>query len=180
MMRVKIGVVGMLVACGVWHSAAKDFTGPDEWHTVHTNAVKAWQTAQSKALPADTVWRGVVADRQRREVRLLAEAVGHRVGITAEFLLVGPLSDRAYEAVAVTVAMPGDIVRAVESLGLARGGCIGSRPFRFWPCGERITATVRRLDVPDAPARPLQVLINDAEKENPLVGEGGLVFTGAR
>ncbi len=179
-MRVKISIVGVLAACGVWHSVAKDFTGPDEWHTVHTNAVKAWQTAQSKALPADTVWRGVVADRQRREVRLLAEAVGHRVGITAEFLLVGPLSDRAYEAVAVTVAMPSDIVRAVESLGLARGGCIGSRPFRFWPCGERITATVRRLDVPDAPARPLQVLINDAEKENPLVGEGGLVFTGAR
>jgi len=180
MMRVKIGIVGMLVACGVWHSVAKDFTGPDEWHTVHTNAVVAWQAAQSKNLPADAVWRGVVADRQRREVRLLAEAVGHRVGITAEFLLVGPLSDRAYEAVAVTVAMPGDIVRAVESLGLARGGCIGSRPFRFWPCGERVTATVRRLDVPDAPARPLQVLINDTEKDDPLVGEGGLVFTGAR
>ena len=62
---------------------------------------------------------------QLEEVRLLAEAVGHRVGITAEFMLVGPLSDRAYEAVAVTVALPGDIVRAVECLGLARGGCGG-------------------------------------------------------
>ena len=73
-----------------------------------------------------------------------------------------------------------DIVRAVECLGLARGGCVGSRPFRFWPCGERVEVTVRRLDVSDAPTRPLQVLIDDKETAAPLVGEGGLVFTGAR
>lgn len=180
MARIRIGMVGALAACAVWRTAAADFTGPAEWRTVHTNAVAAWQAAQAQAVPADDVWRGVVADRQRREVRLLAEAVGHRVGITAEFMLVGPLSDRAYEAVAVTVALPGDIVRAVECLGLARGGCVGSRPFRFWPCGERVEATVRRLDVPDAPARPLRVLIDDNETAAPLVGEGGLVFTGAR
>jgi len=147
---------------------------------VHTNVVAAWQKEQAKALPAADVWPGVVADRQRREVRLLAEAVGHRVGVTAEFLLVGPLSDRAYEAAAVTVARPSDIVRAVERLGIARGGCVGSRAFRFWPYGERVTATVRRLDVKDAPARPLKVLIDDQETEAPLVGDGGLVFTGAR
>ncbi|MFA6632642.1 MAG: hypothetical protein WCU90_10105, partial [Kiritimatiellia bacterium] len=180
MTRIRVGVVGALAACAVWRAAAAGFTGPAEWRTVHTNAVAAWQDAQAHAVPAGDVWRGVVADRQRREVRLLAEAVGHRVGITAEFLLVGPLSDRAYEAVAVTIALPGDIVRAVECLGLARGGCVGSRPFRFWPCGERVEATVRRLDVPGAPARPLRVLIDDKETAAPLVGEGGLVFTGAR
>jgi hypothetical protein len=159
---------------------AADFTGPASWRIVQTNAVNAWQAEQRKALPPGDVWNGVAADRQKREVRLLAEAVGHRVGITAEFLLVGPLSDRAYEAAAVTVAMPGDIVRAVERLGIARGGCVGSRPFRFWPCGERFAATVRRLDVPAAPARPLQTLIDDKEADAPMVGAGGIVFTGAR
>jgi hypothetical protein len=168
-------------AAGFTFSAgAVEFTGPAAWQTVHTNAVHAWQAAQRKAAQPGDIWKGVVADTRKREVRLLAEAVGHRVGITAEFLLVGPLSDRAYEAAAVTVAMPGDIVRAVERLGIARGGCVGSRPFRFWPCGERFAATVRRLDTPDAPARPLQALIADQEASAPLLGEGGLVFTGAR
>lgn len=180
MMRFRGEWVGAFAACAVWCAAAADFTGPVEWRTVHTNAVTSWQNARSKALPADAVWRGVAVDTQRREVLLLAEAVGHRAGTTAEFLLVGPLSDRAYESVAVTVALPGDIVRAIERLGLARGGCVGSRPFRFWPCGERVEATVRRLDVPDAPARPLRVLIDDKETASPLVNEGGLVFTGAR
>jgi hypothetical protein len=161
-------------------ASAADFTGPASWQIVQTNVVKAWQAAQQKAVPPGDVWNGVAADRQKREVRLLAEAVGHRSGITAEFLLVGPLSDRAYEAAAVTVAMPGDIVRAVERLGVARGGCIGSRPFRFWPCGERFTATVRRLDVPDAPVRPLQALVDDNEPDAPMIGAGGIVFTGAR
>jgi hypothetical protein len=164
----------------VFSAAAAEFTGPAAWQTVHTNAVNAWQAEQQKAAAAGGIWKGVVADTQRREVRLLAEAVGHRVGITTEFLLVGPLSDRAYEAAAVTVAMPGDIARAVERLGVPRGGCVGSRPFRFWPCGERFTATFRRLDVPDAPARPLQELIDDKAPGEPLVGAGGLVFTGAR
>ena len=159
-------------------AGAIEFSGPAAWRTVHTNAVNAWQAAQKKAVPTGDLWKGVVADTKAREMRLLAEAVGHRDGITAEFLLVGPLSDRAYESAAVTVAMPGDIARAVERLGIARGGCVGSRPFRFWPCGERFTATVRRLDIPDAPARPLQTLVTDQETAAPLLGEGGLVFTG--
>ena len=90
------------------------------------------------------------------------------------------MSDRAYEAAAVTVAWPSDIVRAVESLGVSRGGGIGSRSFRFWPCGERMTATVRRLDVAGAVEKPLQTLVCDANTASPLIGEGGLVFTGGR
>ena len=163
-------------ACG---TNAKDYTGPDTWCCVNSNAVNNWNAAQQKKVSQTfSAWPGVVADMQRREVRLLAEAVGHRAGITAEFLLVGPLSDRAYEAVAVTVAMPGDIVRAVEALGLKRGGGVGSCPFRFWPCGERVTATVRCLGVKGASEKPLQTLIRDNEPAAPMLGDGGLVFTG--
>ncbi len=168
----------VLVACG---AGASEFIGPAAWILVNTNSVNAWNSKQQQMSSASfKVWPGVVADSQKREVRLLAEAVGHRVGITAEFLLVGPLSDRAYEAAAVTVAMPGNIVRAVESLGMARGGGVGSRPFRFWPYGERVSATVRLLDVQDSPERPLQSLIVDKDASAPLFGEGGLVFTGGR
>ncbi len=170
-----IPLLGVLAAAA--GSRADSFTGPAEWRLVNTNAVQAWQAAQAGA---DTVkaWPGVVADVKAREVRLLAEAVGHREGVTAEFLLVGPQSDRAYEAVAVTVANPGDIARAVEGVGLARGGGVGSIPFRFWPYGERVSASVRRVGQPDS--RPLQALVRDAEPSAPLFGDGGLVFTGGR
>lgn len=179
--RRAISLFGLLVLVTVSLTHAGTFTGPDEWRLVNTNAVRAWQEAQkSRASATFRVWPGVAVDVQKREVRLLAEAVGHDVGVTTEFLLIGPLSDRAYETVAVTVAMPGDIVRAVESMGIARGGCVGSQPFRFWPVGERVTAAVRRLDVPHAVEKPLQALIRDAEAGAPLIGEGGLIFTGGR
>ncbi len=177
----KLGVplLGLsLLACT---ASAGSFTGPAEWRLVNTNAVNVWNGAnQKKSSSTFNVWPGVTADTLKREVRLLAEAVGHPAGITAEFLLVGPFSDRVYEAAAVTVAQPGDIVRAVESLGMLRGGGVGSRPFRFWPCGERLTATFRLLSAADAAEKPLQALLRDAETASPLIGEGGLVFTGGR
>lgn len=170
-------VCGAALAAASLAAAEEAFTGPDQWRLVNTNAVAAWNAAQA-AQPGAKTWRGVAADPQRREVRLLAESSGHTVGTTVEFLLVGPSSDRAYESLAVAVARPSDIVRAVESIGVARGGCIGSRPFRFWPCGERFAATVRRLDAPAAEPRPLQSLLRDAHPESPLVGAGGVVFAG--
>jgi hypothetical protein len=183
-MRTVNGVASVLLAA--WMAApqavrAESFTGPAEWRTVQTNAVRAWQKAQEERASATfTVEPGVAADSAKREVRLLAEAVGHRPGITAEFLLVGPLSDRAYESAAVTVASPSAIVRAVERLGLPRGGGVGSRPFRFWPCGERVAVTVRDLSQPGAAERPLQALVRDAAADRPLLGDGGLVFTGGK
>lgn len=174
-----VSLLGLLVAASV--AGADSFTGPAEWRTVNTNGVRAWQKAQQERASATfKVWPGVVADTAKREVRLLAEAVGHKSGITTEFLLVGPMSDRAYESAAVTVAKPSAIVQAVESIGLQRGGGIGSRPFRFWPCGERVQAFVRDLAQPGAEERPLQTLVRDAEASSPLVGEGGLVFTGGK
>ena len=170
-----------VVFCLATAVSAAEFTGPAEWQRVNTNAVNVWNATQRKQAQATCkVWPGVVADAQKREVRLLAEAVGHRAGATVEFLLVGPQSDRAYEAAAVTVALPSDIVRAVESVGIARGGGVGSVPFRFWPCGERIVATVRRLGVEGAVEKPLQTLVRDSDAAAPLLGEGGVVFTGGR
>ncbi len=166
-----------LLAAGVVRGSG--FTSPTEWRIVNTNAVNKWAAErQAQASPSFLVWRGVAADLAKREVRLLAEAVGHSAGITAEFLLIGPNSDRAYESAAVAVAMPGDIVRAVESLGVKRGGGVGSRPFRFWPVGERMSVHVRRIDVAGDSLRPMRSLVKDQNTDEPLLGEGGIVFTG--
>jgi hypothetical protein len=181
MKTLKNSVFTIGLACLLWAGGLRgsEFTAPEEWLMVNTNAVKAWQTKQqTQASPSFRVWRGVTADLERREVRLLAEAVGHRAGITAEFLLIGPGSDRAYEAAAVTVAAPSDIVCAVESLGIKRGGGVGSRAFRFWPVGERMSVQVRRLDVEGDSLRPMGTMITDQNQDEPLLGKGGVVFTG--
>ncbi len=159
--------------------SARELTGPTAWETVNTNTVKAWQARQeAKLSPTVRVWSGVVADTERREVRLLVEAVGHKDESTMEFLIVGPRSDRAYESVTVSVAKPSDIVRAMESIGVPRGCGIDGRLFRFWPYGERISGTIRKLDEGVESARPLQSVIKDPKAEPSLFGEGGLVFTG--
>lgn len=160
-------------------ASAQQFTGPTDWQSVHTNAIKAWQASQeAKASATFRAWPGVVADAERREVRLLAEAVGHNADMTMEFLVVGPKSNRAYESVTVSVAMPSDIARAMEWLGVSRGAGVDGRLFRFWPYGERVSATIRRVNEDPQAARPLQSLITDAQKERPLLGAGGVVFTG--
>jgi len=173
-MRTYLLIVSLAAAC-VAH--AKQFTGPDAWQPVNTDAIAKWQAKQQQKSSAQfRVWNGVVADAQRREVRLLAEAVGHAEGVTTEFLIVGPGSDRAYEAAAVSVAKPSDIVRAVEHLGLSRGEGVHSRPFCFWPRGERVQATVRYLGDPEKKEYPLHSLVKDTS-DTPLLGRG-IVFTG--
>ena len=160
-------------------ASAKEFTGPTDWERVHTNAVKAWQVSQeAKTSATFRAWSGVVADIERREVHLLVEAVGHNEEATMEFLIVGPQSNRAYESATVSVAKPSDIVRAMESIGVPRGHGVDGRLFRFWPYGERISGTIRKLNDRVESARPLQSIIKDAKSEPPLFGEDGLVFTG--
>ncbi|MBP5509890.1 MAG: hypothetical protein J6Z49_03140 [Kiritimatiellae bacterium] len=158
------------------HVGAIDLSGPTEWASIHTNAIHAWQAGQ-KPSASLKVWNGVVADLSKREVRFLVEASGHRSGVTTEFAVVGPMSDRAYESAAVSVASPGDIVRAVEALGTPRGGCVDGRIFRFWPCGERYAASFRALEGDDKPS-PVASLFLDTDKASPMLGEGGIVFTG--
>jgi hypothetical protein len=160
-------------------ASAKEFTGPTAWERVNTNAVKAWQVSQD-AQKSETVrvWPGVVADTVRREVRLLVESIGHKDELIVEFLIVGPQSNRAYESATVSVANPSDIVRALESIGVPRGQGVDGRLFRFWPYGERISGTIRKLSDGVESARPLQSVIKDSKSELPLFGENGLVFTG--
>jgi hypothetical protein len=158
---------------------AADFTGPAEWRLVNTNAVARWQAEQSgRAGEEFLALKGVAADKKSGEVRLLAEAVGHGAGTTAEFLLVGPLSDRAYEAAAVTVASPADIVRAVEFTGVRRGSCVDGVRFHFVPCGERFQLYVRRLDDKSGVERLFRDWLQESAPDDPLLCDRGFVFAG--
>lgn len=158
--------------------AADEITGPCEWNSVNTNGIAEWQR-EVAARAGMKVWKGVVADAAKREVRLLVEAAGHPAGVTTEFAVVGPLSDRAYEALFVSVALPGDIVRAVESLGVKRGRCMGARRFQFTPFGERFDWSAVKVGG-DGRETPLAAFFSDAEAEAPLLAPGQAIFAGAQ
>lgn len=160
-------------------SMAVEFTGPASWKLVNTNAVAEWQGGcKAKAGDDLLVLNGVAADRSKREVRLLAEAVGNSKGTIAEFLLVGPVSDRAYESALVTVASPGDIVKAVEFIGIKRGSCVDGTRFKFVPCGERFELFVRRLNEKGAKEESFSSLLEESTPDDPLYPAKGFVFAG--
>ena len=133
---------------GVWLAlscaAAEPAHVPMEWKCVQTNAIAAWKSAN--AAPD-----GIVADAASRSVRFLAEATGLEDATTVEFLAIGPLSDRAYESLFVTVPSPAAIASALERVGVPRGVPPDIAGARLWPCGEKLTLSAKRLK-PDAPS----------------------------
>lgn len=177
--RTRAGLLLVLPFLSVY---AKEFTGPDAdgWALVNTNRVQTWQQEQQKqSSAAYQVWPGVVADCKKREVRVIAEAVGHRASTVIEFLLIAAVSDRAYESVAVSLAKPSDVVAAMESLGITRGVSLHGEPFYFWPQGEFVSIQYRRVDAgPDAPFQHLNTLVTDSDPEHPLVDPDAFIFTG--
>mgnify|MGYP001270409370 CR=1 FL=1 len=148
---------------------------PMEWHAVQTNAIAAWKSARHAP-------SGVVVDKAAREVRFLAEATGLSANDTVEFIAVGPLSDRAYESFAMTVASPGDIAAAIESVGVPRGVPVNVAAASFWPQGERMSLVVRDLSSPAASELGLDNLVTDAQAEEESAADKtlslGLVYTG--
>jgi len=137
--------------------------GPGSGREANREAVKRWTATQRKDAPASRqVWPGVAADTEARTVTVVAEAVGIRAGgYPVEFLLVGEASDRDYESLAVSLARPSDVARALEAVGLPRGRPVHPQAFRFWPRGERVTLAVRPFA--GGPERPVGAYVFDRQ-----------------
>jgi hypothetical protein len=133
-----------LVACAA--ARGESSRSPMEWRSVLTNEIARWKAENSAP-------KGGVADKAARTVRLLAEATGIGSGETVEFFAIGPLSDRAYESMFVTVASPADIAAACDEIGLPRGKGVDPTAARFWPLGEKVAVTVAAWGK-DAASRP--------------------------
>ena len=114
--------LAVLLALPCWAAPSKS---PMEWSPVQTNEIARWKT-ENKA-PA-----GVVADKAARSVRFLVEATGIGADETIEFFAIGPLSDRAYESLFVTVASPAAIAAAFDQVGVPRGIAADPLQARFW------------------------------------------------
>ncbi len=168
----KLLVLGLLVPA---LAVAEPARAPTEWAPVQTNEIVRWK-AENKAPD------GVVADRATKSVRFLAEATGIRAGDTVEFLAIGPLSDRAYESLLVTVASPAAIAAAFDAIGVPRGIAADPLQARLWPYGEKVAVSVKPWGTKVSAGSGLSSLVKDVRaKDEGVVLESPVVWaSGAR
>lgn len=82
----------------------------------------------------------ITVDRENHSVTLSVTSTDCGVDTQLEFLMVGPGSDRDYEAMFVTDASPQDIARAFVSAGIGNlGSCYDPAKCVFWPTGQEVT-----------------------------------------
>ena len=149
-------------------------TAPMEWTPVQTDAIARWK-AENRAPD------GVVASASERSVRFLVEATGCAASSTVEFAAIGPLSDRAYESLFVTVASPAALAAAFDRAGVPRGRPADVSRARLWPEGEKVALSVRSWGSDTlAPTNLAAVLKDLRPEEGPALGIPAAWTAGAR
>ena len=162
-------VLACAVACG-----AEPARSPMEWKSVHLESIVAWKEANHAP-------EGIVVDAAAHTVRFLVEATGLAPADPAEFFAIGPLSDRAYESLFVTVPSPAAIAEAIERVGVPRGVPPDIAAARLWPCGEKLTLTAKPVST-NTTALAFADLLNDgsAKEEGEILHAPFLYTGGAR
>ena len=160
----RLAALACLLGLGVHHCdchglyAAPQETAPAAFVFTHPEAKKTWR----EGLPADCVAVSptCVYSPSQRAVFLLAERCGLGAGYEVEFLLLGNLSDRAYEGLAVAWDPPSVVGKAVAGLGVPKGVPANVQRGLGLAQGERFTVELRRLGKDEA-FRPLADFVDD-------------------
>ena len=146
-------------------------SAPGEWHPVRTNEITRWSAERGAE-------GGVVVDRGARRVSFLVEATGVSEVDPVEFFVIGPLSDRAYESFAVSVASPGAIAAGLDAIGVPRGVPVNPARSRFWPQGEGVSLAVRAFDDASSVLTLRDLLKDERAAEDGAILEAAPVATG--
>lgn len=145
-------------------------------HSAKAAAVFETNRAKYGASEHVLVLPGLVADRETKQIEVLAEATGIKPGVIVEFLLIDAASSKGYEALLWSHARPSDIHRALEFIGMRPGEPFRPGKLRFWPKGERVLTNVRAAG--DDDRIPLESLVVDQTTKQTLPATG-FVFTGS-
>ena len=150
--------------------------------TLLNEEVRAWFAAESAKFPkGDHIFSttGLVADREARQVEMLAVAMGLNGNEPMEFFLVGA-NGKDYESMGVTVTKASELQEALKFIGMEPGSSINFRELQFWPRGDRVKMTVS-WQIEDGWSEPIRVekMVLDRRSETHMP-ETGLVFVGSR
>lgn len=135
--------------------------GPGEYHFSDETIKTTWRNKVT--LPEDciAVSPTCLYSRSAKTVYLLSELTGIGKGYETEFILLGPLSDRAYEGLAMAWDAPSVVSQAVKALGVEQG--VAADPLRGLSMaqGERFTMSICRLNDAQPTFRPLSDFVID-------------------
>ena len=116
---------------------------------------------------------GLLANKDKQSVHILAEATGLEADTVIEFLLIDQTCGRGYESLLWSFAKPSDVHRALEFIGMRPGTPFHPEALQFWPKGERVVATVVPSEErTDAMPMRLEKLIFDKETGTTLEETG--------
>ena len=117
---------------------------------------------------------GVIANKQEKTVMLDAFTTSVAPGDIAEFFIIGEHSGNSYEALFFAFALPSDICRAIEFIGLSKGRSVDYKNLIFWSKGERVNGVAIKENTSDK--IPLESFVYDAKTKS-LLQQTGFVFT---
>lgn len=160
--------------CGFAQEDAQSF-GPKPTGAAAAKAQHEKNLKAHEGDPDALVLPGLVANRKKRTVVVLAEATGLRGEETAEFLIVDRASSHGYESLLWSYAKPSDVHRALEFIGLRPGPPRSPALPRLGADGDRVKLSVLK---DRGAAFPIEQLIVDKETGKTLP-EDGFVFAGS-
>jgi len=163
-----------LAAVASTNTARADDAHPYDVARDQSNAAVADWKKQYAGNADIMVADGLLADRSKKTVTLLAYATGIGQGESLEFFVTPANSGKDYESLSITFAKPSDVIAALKFIGLTPGKPIDFQENRQWPRGPRVIMT---LDINGKPMRAEACVVNtDAQK---LLPETGFCFTGS-
>jgi len=119
---------------------------------------------------------GLVADKGRKRVEVMAETLRLRAGGPCEFTVIAETSDHGYEANLISFAKPSDVHRALQFIGTDPGESFDPGSLRNWAKGESVVLTLAWSNEP--PLRLEQLLAD--KRTGKGLPETGFMFTGSR
>lgn len=153
--------------------AEEDPNGPFAYTFRTPEAKSNWRAG----LPEDCkeVTQTCVWSPSQKTVYALAEFCGADEGMELEFIVLGPLSDRAYEALTIAWDQPSVIAQAVKAMGVPKGEPAKTKRGLGMAQGERFTIAFKRLS--EATFRPISEFMTDTfSPEGQAVCDRGFPF----
>ena len=151
----------IMVAMGLLAAPLQALDGPGEYTFQDASQKVKWREKLTLPSDCEEVSSTCLYSKAEKTVYLLTELTGVGQGYETEFILLGPLSDRAYEGLAMAWDAPSTVSKAVEALGVKRG--VAADPLRGLAMaqGERFTVSVCRLEDEKPTFSPLSDFIVD-------------------
>ena len=112
--------------------------------TAKFSALETFEQVVATIGESERYWSApyILADLETREVYVWSEHTGMLSGDPLEFFVIAENSGHDYEALMVSFARPSDIHTALTKIGLSPGGPVDPDRHRFWPRGDRVSASI--------------------------------------